>query len=120
MSLRVSVEQRHLILSTVILVSLISGISAFGHALESQPSQSSEAIPRLIEAIWGQDLERVKRLLSDGADPDAKTTITIVGRDRPAWGWAITARDEVATELLLSKVKTVDRAEGLLVAAHRN
>ena len=62
----------------------------------------------------------MKRLLADGADPEAKTTLTLIGRDRPAWGWAITARDDVATELLLSKVKAVDRAEWFLVAAHRN
>ena len=117
---REGLERRHLLRCIVILSAVVGAISPPGHALQSQPSQSSEAIPPLIEAIWSQDVERVKRLLADGADPDAKTTITLVGRDRPAWGWAITARDDLATELMLSKVKTVDRAEGLLVAAHRN
>src|SRR5262245_29592973 len=113
--LRERLDRRHVCGYIVILSALIGGISLSGQALQSQPPQSSEAIPPLIEAIWSQNVESVQRLLADGADPDAKATITVVGRDRPAWGWAITARDDVATELLLSKVKTVDRAEGLLV-----
>ncbi len=35
-------------------------------------------------------------------------------------GWAITVHHDSATALLLSKVKTIDRAEGLLFAANRN
>src|SRR5688572_10516822 len=103
----------------IILVALgfVSALSVSSvRTQDKQPSQSTEAIPPLIAAIWSQDVERVKRLLAEGADPDAKTTITLVGRDRPAWEWAITARDDVATELLLSKVKAVDKAEGFLVA----
>jgi Ankyrin repeats (3 copies)/Squalene-hopene cyclase C-terminal domain len=118
--LREGLERRHLFRCVVILSAVIDAISPPGQALQSQPSESSKAIPPLIEAIWSQDLEKVKQLLADGADPHATTGITVIGRDRPAWGWAITARDDGATSLLLSKVKKVDRAEGLLVAAHRN
>jgi Ankyrin repeats (3 copies)/Squalene-hopene cyclase C-terminal domain/Ankyrin repeat len=122
MPLRDDVERCHLIPSIVIVVSLISGIRTFGHA-QSQPSQSSEAVPPLIEAIWSQDFEKVKKLLADGADPNARATSdqgVTSGGDRPAWAWAITARDDRSTELLLSEVKTVDSAEAFLVAANRN
>jgi N-acyl-D-amino-acid deacylase len=96
------------------------GLRVPGHALQPQPSQSNDAIPPIIEAIWSEDVDRVEQVLADGADPEAKTTVTPIGRDRPAWDWAITARENQVTDLLLSKVKTVERAEGLLVAAHRN
>ena len=88
-----------------------------------QATQPSDAIPPLVAAIWSQDLEKVKQLLADGADPDAKTSGDqggTRGRDRPAWEWAIIARDDRATELLLSKLKRVDRPDALLVAANRN
>ena len=118
--LRVGFGRRQVSPFIAIALAVNAGISTRGHALQSPPFPSNEAIPPLIEAIWSQDVDRVKRLLADGADPEAKTTVTLIGRDRPAWGWAITARDDVATELLLSKVKAVDRAEWFLVAAHRN
>jgi Squalene-hopene cyclase C-terminal domain/Ankyrin repeats (3 copies)/Ankyrin repeat len=118
--LRNVVDHRHAILGIVISCAVVSGTDSPGQALQPQAPQPGEAIPPLIEAIWSQDVETVKQLLVDGADPNATTSITIVGRDRPAWGWAINARDDDATGLLLSKVKTVDRAEALLVAAHRN
>ena len=115
-SLRDGVERSQVILCIVIAVTVTGGISA-RQTLRPQPPQSNETIPPLVEAIWSQDLERVKQLLADGADPDAKTTS---GNNRPAWAWAIAARDDRATELLLSKVKTVNGATALLVAANRN
>lgn len=115
-----AVRRRHVILFVAAIAAAINGISSFEHAPLAQLSQSNETVPPLIEAIWSQDGDAIKRLLADGADPNAKTTITLVGRDRPAWEWAINARDDAATALVLAKVKSVDRAEGLLVAAHRN
>jgi N-acyl-D-amino-acid deacylase len=95
---------------------VIAGIGMTGRALQSPQPQSGEAIP-LVEAIWSQDIKKVKQLIAEGADPDAKTAS---GGNRPAWMWAIAARDQHATELLLSKLTTVNRAEALLVAANRN
>ena len=115
--LRGGVEPRHVILCIVISLTVISGIGTTGHALPVQVPQSSDAIPPLLEAIWSQDIEKVKQLLADGADPDAKTSSS---GNRPVWLWAIAARDHRATELLLSKVKTVDSANALLYAANRN
>ena len=66
-----------------------------------------------------QDVEKVKQLLADGADPDAKTN-TVGTRIRQVWAWAIIARDDRSTELLLSKLKKVDSTEALLIAANRN
>ena len=117
--LRVGVGRRQVSLFVAIALAVNAGISTRGHALQSPPSQSGEAIPPLVEAIWTQDVEKVKQLLADGADPDAKTN-TVGSRIRPVWAWAIIARDDRSTELLLSKLKKVDSAEALLVAANRN
>ena len=65
--------RRQVILFVAIMAAAIDGISAFEHTLQSQLSQSNESVPPLIEAIWIQDVERVKRLLADGADPEATT-----------------------------------------------
>ena len=108
-----------LILCVTLSLAVQGGVDTRGHALQSPPSQSGEAIPPLVEAIWTQDVEKVKQLLADGADPDAKTN-TVGSRIRPVWAWAIIARDDRSTELLLSKLKKVDSAEALLVAANRN
>ena len=72
--LREGHERRHLLRCIVILSAVIGAISPPGHALQSQPSQSSEAIPPLIEALWSQDFEKVKQLLADGADPQLRTS----------------------------------------------
>jgi ankyrin repeat protein len=85
--------------------------------IAAQATQAGDAIPPLIAAIWREDLDAVKRLVDQGADPSAHTG---GGAQRPAWMWAIVARDTRATELLLSKVKTVDRAAALQQAANRN
>jgi hypothetical protein len=111
------IEPRHVIRCVAVSLVVITGIGNSGHALSIQPQPSSEAIPPLVQAIWSQDIEKVKQLLADGADPDVKTAS---GGNRPAWVWAITARDQRATELLLSQLTTVNRAEALLVAANRN
>src|SRR5215210_4203605 len=115
--LRRGIKPRHVILCVAISVMVITGIGTTGHALRIQPPQSSEAIPPLVEAIWSQDIGKVKQLLADGADPDEKTTS---GGNRPAWMWAIVARDDRAIELLLPKLKTVTHANALLIAANRN
>ena len=115
--LRGRVQPRHVILCIVISLTVISGIGTTGHALPVQVPQSSDAIPPLLEAFWSQDIEKVKQLLADGANPDAKTSSS---GNRPVWLWAIAAGDHRATELLLSKVKTVDSANALLYAASRN
>jgi Ankyrin repeats (3 copies)/Squalene-hopene cyclase C-terminal domain len=118
--LRDSIKRRQMILCIGVSLAVNTSSNTRGDTLQTPTPQVDRTVPPLIEAIWSQDIERVQRLLADGADPNATTNIAAVGRDRPAWGWAITARDKAATELLLSKVKTVDRAEGFLVAAHRN
>ena len=82
-----------------------------------QPNQSSDAIPPLVEAIWTENLDQVKKLLDAGADPEATTSS---GGQRPAWLWAIVARDARATDLLLARLKKVDRAIALLHAADHN
>ena len=120
---RYGLKRRHGLLCIVISLTVNYGITTPGQALQPPLPQSGEAIPPLVEAIWNQDIEKVKQLLADGADPDAKTGSdqgATRGRDRPAWEWAIIARDERATQLLLSKLKRVDRADALLVAANRN
>ena len=117
--LHVGVGRHQVSLLIALALAVNAGITTRGHALQSPPSQSGEAIPPLVEAIWTQDVEKVKQLLADGADPDAKTN-TVGSRIRPVWAWAIITRDDRSTELLLSKVKKVDSAEALLVAANRN
>ena len=83
----------------------------------AQATQAGDAVPPLIAAIWREDFDAVKRLVEQGADPNAYTAS---GAQRPAWMWAIVARDAPATELLLSKVTTVERATALQTAANRN
>lgn len=98
-------------LMTLVLTGPIVAIAA------AQATQAGDAIPPLIAAIWREDFDAVKRLVDQGADPNAHTG---GGAQRPAWMWAIVARDASATELLLSKVTTVDRATALQNAANRN
>ena len=112
-----------LILCVTVSLAVQPAIDTPGHAFQPQPPQAGDTIPPLIQAIWSQDFEIVKQLLADGADPQVRTSSEqgrTSGRNRPAWAWAITARDDRTTELLLSKVKTVSNAEALLVAANRN
>ena len=82
-----------------------------------QTTQPADAIPPLVAAIWKQDLDAVKQILAEGADPNAQTGGPAA---RPAWMWAIVAHDNRATELLLAKMTRVDRAVALLYAANRN
>src|SRR5262245_31876886 len=121
--LRDSIKRRQMILCIGVSLAVSTSISTRGHALQAPTPQNDQTIPPLIEAIWSQDFEKVKQLLADGADPNAKASSgqgPTTGRDRPAWAWAITARDERATELLLSKIRTVNSVEAFLVAANRN
>jgi Ankyrin repeats (3 copies)/Squalene-hopene cyclase C-terminal domain/Ankyrin repeat len=96
-----------------VIALVVSGHAIMRSALHG--TQAADAIPPLVSAVWKQDLDTVKQLLAEGADPTAH----IVG-DRAAWMWAIVARDDRATELLLSKVTSVDHAVALLYAANRN
>jgi ankyrin repeat protein len=104
------------------LVILVMGITFLAMSLgrvairviAMQSAAASETIPPLVEAVWRHDLERIKQLLADGADA------TVTANGRPAWMWAIVARDERAVDLLLAHVKTVDSPYALLIAANRN
>jgi ankyrin repeat protein len=108
------------VLAAAIVVPVVISSLATQRARPDQgPPQApqAEVIPPLVEAIWTQDVDAVKRLLDEGADP---TATTVSGGGRPAWQWAIVAREDRAVELLLAKVKKVDRANALLMAANRN
>ena len=102
-----------------VIVCSVTALVASGHAItrSAQRTQAADAIPPLVAAIWKQDLDAVKQLLAEGADPTAHIDDRAA---RPAWMWAIVARDDRATELLLSKVSKVDHAVALLYAANRN
>jgi hypothetical protein len=114
MSLRVNAraDRRH-----AILCSLIALVVAENATSTTQTPQADDAVPPVIAAIWREDLDAVRQLLADGADPDAHIGDRVA---RPAWMWAIVAGDDRATELLLSKVTKVDRVVALLYAANRN
>ena len=115
-----SYRRRRLDSSLLILLACVTTLALAGSIVAmtaAQATQAGDAIPPLIAAIWREDFDTVKRLIEQGADPNAHTG----GRaQRPAWMWAIVARDAPATELLLSKVTTVDRATALQNAANRN
>ncbi len=98
-------------MTTLVLAGSIVAMTA------AQATQAGDAIPPLIAAIWREDFDTLKRLVDQGADPNAHTGGPA---QRPAWMWAIVARDAPATELLLSRVSTVDRATALQYAANRN
>ncbi len=116
MSLRMSIgaDPRKVIVCGVIAL-VVSGHPIMRSA--PQRTQAADAIPPLVAAIWKQDLDAVKQLLAESADPTAHIGDRAA---RPAWMWAIVARDDRATELLLSKVTRVDHAAALLYAANRN
>jgi ankyrin repeat protein len=88
------------------------------------PAQTSEAISPLTKAVWKQDLASVKQLLAEGEDPgknESSARRRALGvEEAPPWLWAIRAGEDRATLLMLEKLKTVERAEGLLLAAQRN
>jgi ankyrin repeat protein len=88
------------------------------------PAQAGEAISPLLKAVWKQDLARVKQLLAEGEDPGKNESSArrrnLGEEEAPPWVWAIRAGEDRATLLMLEKLKTVDRAEGLLLAAQRN
>ena len=97
MSLHMSVSAHRREVTVCSLIALVVS----GHAMmrsAPQTTRPDDAIPPLVAASLERDLDAVKRLLAEGADPDAH-----IG-DRAAWMWAIVARDDRATELLLSKV----------------
>jgi N-acyl-D-amino-acid deacylase len=116
MSLRVNAgaDRRHAILCSVIALVVVGNATMLS---TPQTPQADDAVPPLIAAIWREDLDAVGQLLADGADPNAHIGDRVA---RPAWMWAIVARDDRATELLLSKVTKVDRPAALLYAANRN
>ena len=83
-----------------------------------------EPVPPLIEAVWNRDIGRVKELLAEGADPDAKGATE---DGMPPWYWAISNGEYRAAELMLEKVKDANlplpegaqpRRYGLLMAAN--
>jgi hypothetical protein len=116
MSLHMSIgADRRKVISCSVTALVVSGHAIMWSA--PQITQPADVIPPLVAAIWKHDLEAVKQLLAEGADPDAHTGDRGA---RPPWMWAIVARDDRATELLLSKVTKVDHAVALLYAANRN
>lgn len=112
--LNAGANRRHAILCIVIALVVAGNAPMLSTPQTPQPD---EAIPPLIAAIWREDLDAVRQLLADRADPNAHIGDRAA---RPAWMWAIVARDDRATELLLSKVTRVDHATALLYAANRN
>jgi ankyrin repeat protein len=87
---------------------------------QTRPSaRASAPISPLTMAAWKQDLARVKQLLDAGENPNQNES---TGRDEkaPPWLWAIRAGEHRAALLMLERLKTVDRAEGLLLAAQAN
>ena len=61
-----------------------------------------EPVPPFIEAVWNRDIDRVKELLAEGADPDGKGATE---DGMPPWYWAISNGEYRAAELMLERVR---------------
>jgi hypothetical protein len=71
-------------LGFTIALATIAALNTRGQTPQPSGSPIDITMPPLIAAIWSQDDDNVKRLLADGADPNATTGITVAGRDPPA------------------------------------
>jgi hypothetical protein len=111
-------------LTAVVLINVTLGTIWAQRAPTPPPEQAREAVSPLLKAVWKQDLPNVKQLLDEGEDPgknESSAALRALGKEEaPPWLWAIRAGEEQAALLMLAKLKTVDRGEGLLLAAQRN